>query len=78
MIRDALHINFIMMLKIQCKLSHLFQAHFRYAQAFFKTGQLKRAIEVNRKGRKICVVKKDLDVQFERFENSGNPAGKYV
>ncbi|XP_015779482.1 PREDICTED: E3 ubiquitin-protein ligase TTC3-like [Acropora digitifera] len=52
------------------------KAHFRYAQAFFETGQFKRAKEVNRKGRKICAVKKDLDVQFERFEKRSNLAGK--
>ncbi|XP_067046074.1 E3 ubiquitin-protein ligase TTC3-like isoform X3 [Acropora muricata] len=51
------------------------KAHLRYAQAFFEIGQFKRAKEVNRKGRKICAVKKELDSQFVRFEKRGNLEG---
>lgn len=46
------------------------KAQYRYAQAFFEIGNIKRAKETNRKARKICVEKKDLDTQLERFEKS--------
>lgn len=46
---------------------HLFQAQYRYAQAFYELGFVLRAKETNRAARKICS-NKDLEIQYERFE----------
>ena len=54
-----------------------FQAHYRYAQAFFELGNVTRAKETNRAARKICSEKKDLETQFDKFEK-GIQAGKCI
>lgn len=44
------------------------KAQYRYAQAFFETGNITRAKEANRAACKICSDKKDLEAQYRMFD----------